>query len=353
MNLVEHEIDAASEETSPLRIIKKDKHGNLNNYAVPQEIIDKYKKKIKDQGFDSKIKGKDEETAVLYSIVANYTVNSMMSILEFEKVFAGDPAWYKTKNYKEQRKVECEYTSETGKTAKYTVSLDIQKDSFTDKIKRLGSLMSPGQEIRTDFSQEELAADPTLFAKQYVNVDVKDLKYKSLVFDEIERQFKTQLLEDAIRMEYGNTKNIFADFIEELTNTNKKNLEKKKANPNANVRIYSPKEVVDAEHAFSALHHDYSFVERLWEKLDDDIRIPLEKTLAGQINPYNRITVSDAQVIIRPETYRKIRIGLGQWSDEIEDAYNLIEGYKYNEDGVRVKKTKEELEKENAEGSWM
>lgn len=353
MNLVEHEIDAASEETSPLRIIKKDKRGNLNNYAVPQEIIDKYKKKVKDQGFDSKIKGKDEETAVLYSIIANYTVNSMMSIIEFEKVFAGDPAWYKTKNYKEQRKVECEYTSETGKTAKYTVSLDIQKDSFTDKIKRLGSLMSPGQEIRTDFSQEELAADPTLFAKQYVNVDVKDLKYKSLVFDEIERQFKTQLLEDAIRMEYGNTKNIFADFMEELTNTNKKNLEKKKANPNANVRIYSPKEVVDAEHAFSALHHDYSFVERLWEKLDDDIRIPLEKTLAGQINPYNRITVSDAQVIIRPETYRKIRIGLGQWSDEIEDAYNLIEGYKYNEDGVRVKKTKEELEKENAEGSWM
>ena len=91
----------------------------------------------------------------------------------------------------------------------------------------------------------------------------------------------------------------------------------------------------------------------MWEKLDDDIRIPLEKTLAGQIHPYGKITVSDAQVIIRPETYRKIRIGLGQWSDEIEDAYNLIEGYKYNKDGVRVKKTKEELEKENAEGSWM
>lgn len=353
MNLVEHEIDVASEETSPLRIIKKDKHGNLNNYAVPREIIDKYKKKIRGQGFNSKIKGKDEETAVLYSIVANYTVNSMMSILEFEKVFAGDPAWYKTKNYEEQRKVECEYTSETGKTAKYVVSLDIQKDSFTDKIKRLGSLMSPGQEIRTDFSQEELAADPTLFAKQYVNVDVKDLKYKSLVFDEIERQFKTQLLEDAIRMEYGNTKNVFADFMEELTKTNKKHLEQKKANPNANIRIYSPKEVVDAEHAFSALHSDYSFVERLWKKLDDDIRIPLEKTLAGQIHPYGKITVSDAQVIIRPETYRKIRIGLGQWSDEIEDAYNLIEGYKYNKDGVRVKMTKTELDKENESGSWM
>ena len=42
------------------------------------------------------------------------------------------------------------------------------------------------------------------------------------------------------------------------------------------------------------------------------------------MNPYNRITVSDAQVVIRPETYRKIRIGLGQESDEIEDAYNLI-----------------------------
>jgi len=33
-----------------------------------------------------------------------------------------------------------------------------------------------------------------------------------------------------------------------------------------------------------------------------------------QANPYTNITVSDAQVIVRPDMYRKIRMMLGQWS---------------------------------------
>nr|DAY15056.1 MAG TPA: hypothetical protein [Caudoviricetes sp.] len=62
------------------------------------------------------------------------------------------------------------------------------------------------------------------------------------------------------------------------------------------------------------------------------------------MNPYKKINVCDAQVIIRPDLYRRVRIGLGQWSvvpDETgysdEDAFNIIEnGYYINEDGERV-----------------
>ena len=62
------------------------------------------------------------------------------------------------------------------------------------------------------------------------------------------------------------------------------------------------------------------------------------------MNPYKKINVCDAQVIIRPDLYRRVRIGLGQWSvipDETgysdEDAFNIIEnGYYADESGNRV-----------------
>jgi hypothetical protein len=62
------------------------------------------------------------------------------------------------------------------------------------------------------------------------------------------------------------------------------------------------------------------------------------------MRPYKDITVSDAQVFIRPALYRKIRISLGQWSfeqDETgysdEEAYNILEGITVNEDGTRTR----------------
>ena len=45
--------------------------------------------------------------------------------------------------------------------------------------------------------------------------------------------------------------------------------------------------------------------------------------LKRQIKPYEKITVADAQVFIRPELYRKIKIGLGEWSrNPDEDGYS-------------------------------
>jgi len=59
----------------------------------------------------------------------------------------------------------------------------------------------------------------------------------------------------------------------------------------------------------------------------------LRKTLKQQIKPYKDITVADAQAIIRPELYRKIRIGLGEWTikrDKTgysdERAYQILMG---------------------------
>jgi len=59
----------------------------------------------------------------------------------------------------------------------------------------------------------------------------------------------------------------------------------------------------------------------------------ISSTVREQMNPYSirdienddGITVSDAQVVIRPALYRKIRISLGQWTDDDEIAYQIIE----------------------------
>jgi hypothetical protein len=52
----------------------------------------------------------------------------------------------------------------------------------------------------------------------------------------------------------------------------------------------------------------------------------------NSINPYEGITVADAEVCLRPSMYRKLRIATGEWSfaeDETgysdEKAYNIIE----------------------------
>ena len=55
-------------------------------------------------------------------------------------------------------------------------------------------------------------------------------------------------------------------------------------------------------------------------------------------SPYSKITVSDAQVIIRPALYRKIRIGMGRWSfEEDETGYSDEKAYQILEE----------------DGSWM
>ena len=50
------------------------------------------------------------------------------------------------------------------------------------------------------------------------------------------------------------------------------------------------------------------------------------------MSPYNDISVSDAQVCVRPAMYRRLRIAIGEWTFEKdedgycdEDAYNMIE----------------------------
>nr|DAH00493.1 MAG TPA: hypothetical protein [Crassvirales sp.] len=82
------------------------------------------------------------------SAVANHVISTWISIVELEKVFSGDPANYKYVYYSNGKtpiteKIEVPYTVD-GKTNTYTIDVRILKEKDSDKIKRLGALLSPG-----------------------------------------------------------------------------------------------------------------------------------------------------------------------------------------------------------------
>jgi hypothetical protein len=75
-----------------------------------------------------------------------------------------------------------------------------------------------------------------------------------------------------------------------------------------------------------------SISDYIFNLLPKEGRAEINKQLGQQSSPYADINVSDAQVFVRPQIYRKIRISLGQWSttpDENgysdEAAYWLLE----------------------------
>jgi hypothetical protein len=200
----------------------------------------------------------------------------MISVIEIEKIFSGDPAFYKWKYSKRrERKV-------IGDRA-YDFEVLLEKD--TDKIKRLGALLSPGSELRTDFSDKDYERFPWLKGTKYVNATVRDVKARSIFLDETKNLFTRQMVADVLR----NSKN----------NTDDKNNSIR--NEELNQRI-------------NKIYTDEAAFEEEFNNLSDAQKNSITKAVAQQIKPYSDITVSDAQVLIRPHLYRKIRMMLGQWS---------------------------------------
>jgi hypothetical protein len=72
-----------------------------------------------------------------------------------------------------------------------------------------------------------------------------------------------------------------------------------------------------------------------YEAWDDKQKVKpgIEKEASNAAGSYSNITVSDAQVCIRPWMYRLLRIAMGEWTFEEDDngysdekAYNIVEG---------------------------
>jgi len=169
-------------------------------------LIDAYVQKFKAVGIDKTKDGSDINASDAYhnsalaenlvlSVVGNFVAQSMISVIEIEKIFSGDPAFYKWKySRKKERKI-------IGDRA-YDFEVLLEKD--TDKIKRLGALLSPGSELRTDFSTEDYQKFPWLKGTKYVNATVRDVKAKSIFLDETRDLFTRQMVADVLRNSKNN-----------------------------------------------------------------------------------------------------------------------------------------------------
>lgn len=293
--------------------------------TMPSYLLDYYYKQFKAAGLtDGRTaynSGSNMKADLTLSVIANHVAATAISVIEMEKVFSGDPAFYKYKYKKAKRHLEMPWKVNE-KYVSVPVDVSILNEKDTDKIKRLGALLSPGQNIRLDYSRQ-VTNDPklkSLNTSKYTVLNICDFNAKSMFLNEASDNFARQTVIDTLR---GKKKLPWLDDY--VKSRGFKNADDLFTHMYMDINEY--KKFADIK------NHD--------EKYKDTVQAFLtavNSVTDMSVAPYNEINVSDAQVIIRPELYRKIRIGLGQWSFE-ED-----------EDGYSDEKAFEILEKD---GSWM
>ena len=119
--------------------------GNENNdiWSLRNKLLDDIELNNR-KSFYSQLDPTNAEGYAIFDMLADYTINSIISINEVEKLFSGAPAYYKVK-YDEYGPV----------------------DVSIDKIKRLGSLTSTGLNNRLDFFNDPIR-------DEYVVAELKD-----------------------------------------------------------------------------------------------------------------------------------------------------------------------------------
>lgn len=271
-----------------IRLIDVDKNGNLVNLAIPDQIITEYFNQFVKEYPDQKDIDIMMNSAI-YSAIANHVIMQAISIQEIEKVYSGDSSMYKWVYYKNSALPENKKKTYDGK-----ISLKVLDQKDVDKTKRLGGILSPGTNLKSTFSPEEIANANGLLddfgTSKYTFMNIADIKAKSAYLEDLGNAFRREWI-----YQYYST---------------------------------TPEKKADLERIYS----DYEYAKELYDKLTPEQKVTIEKNVEDSLGPYNNITVSDAQVILRPAMYRKLRISMGEWTFEPDDtgysdeiAYNLLE----------------------------
>ena len=291
--------------------------------AIPSNILNWYQQQFGKAGMNVGTRAYSDSKLLSdygLSAVANHVASTMISIIEVEKVFSGDPAFYKWKYQKSKKTVSVNY-----KGTEFQTEVSILKEKDSDKIKRLGALLSPGDNIRTDYSEsvknnEQLRG---IYGDKYTVLNINDFQLKSKYFDVAKRNFARQSAIEILRLGIRNKKD---KWLKDYLSKHK----------------YST-----AEDLFTKMYQDFSVYDQFMNadnhakeyKAEIETFVNyVDEMSEMSVSPYGEINISDAQVIIRPELYRKIRIGIGRWSfEEDETGYSDEKAYQI-------------LEKD---GSWM
>lgn len=289
VDYVNNEISKAIE----LGVIGED----LSNKYIPINFVEEFEK------ISSKTDSRDKGTDVIYSIIASHAINSAISTIEIEKCFTGDPALYKWQKelmiYKpnddsfvpvisDERTLEAwiDKHDPDGDKSSYSAYYMITGRDV-DKIKRLSSVLSTGTNLRTKWGDTKDQEDRS--DSKFQVLQLSDNEIGSTVYDTLYSMFRKSLIKDMFQKEFG----------------------------------------VTDQQALNAVKDDHaieSTLGRLRKKNPDAIKF-IEQQAKNSAKPYadGEINQADAAVYIRPEFYKRLMKSLGEWSPEIEEAYNIIE----------------------------
>lgn len=289
VDYVNNEISKAIE----LGVIGED----LSNKYIPINFVEEFEK------MSSKTDSRDKGTDVIYSIIASHAINSAISTIEIEKCFTGDPALYKWQKelmiYKpnddsfvpvisDERTLEAwiDKHDPDGDKSSYSAYYMITGRDV-DKIKRLSSVLSTGTNLRTKWGDTKDQEDRS--DSKFQVLQLSDNEIGSTVYDTLYSMFRKSLIKDMFQKEFG----------------------------------------VTDQQALNAVKDDHaieSTLGRLRKKNPDAIKF-IEQQAKNSAKPYadGEINQADAAVYIRPEFYKRLMKSLGEWSPEIEEAYNIME----------------------------
>lgn len=289
VDYVNNEISKAVE----LGVIGED----LSNKYIPINFVEEFEK------ISSKTDSRDKGTDVIYSIIASHAINSAISTIEIEKCFTGDPALYKWQKelmvYKpnddsfvpvisDERTLEAwiDKHAPDGDKSSYSAYYMITGRDV-DKIKRLSSVLSTGTNLRTKWGDTKDQEDRS--DSKFQVLQLSDNEIGSTVYDTLYSMFRKSLIKDMFQKEFG----------------------------------------VTDQQALNAVKDDHaieSTLGRLRKKNPDAIKF-IEQQAKNSAKPYadGEINQADAAVYIRPEFYKRLMKSLGEWSPEIEEAYNIME----------------------------
>lgn len=270
---------------------------DLSNKYIPINFVEEFEK------ISSKTDSRDKVTDVIYSIIASHAINSAISTIEIEKCFTGDPALYEWQKelmvYKpnddsfvpvisDERTLEAwiDKHDPDGDKSSYSAYYMITGRDV-DKIKRLSSVLSTGTNLRTKWGDTKDQEDRS--DSKFQVLQLSDNEIGSTVYDTLYSMFRKSLIKDMFQKEFG----------------------------------------VTDQQALNAVKDDHaieSTLGRLRKKNPDAIKF-IEQQAKNSAKPYadGEINQADAAVYIRPEFYKRLMKSLGEWSPEIEEAYNIME----------------------------
>lgn len=322
ISLVENELESISS-SSDMRIVEKVRNEQTGGFdyrptKIPKAIIQYYIDRIQ-KGKGDKFKERAYGFGVLnneaaYCAVANHCINTVISMIEYEKMFSGDQAQYKWSYFGKKPKL---YNVEVDGV---TVGIRKLRDKNVDRVKRLGAGLSPGKNIRTNYSQDILEKYPELKSDRFTNAYMNDIETVSNYINEVENRFKADRIGEALRsMQTSDVINDMELIDDILEKSGAESLQKF-----IHGLYYNFKNKQGESY--------YEISENVISSRNPQLMEIINNEVARQAFPYKGINVSDAQVLIRPALYRKIRIGLGEWSmipdqdgysDEL--AYQILE----------------------------